>query len=154
MQWVLLMALFLFAVIGLARWRVQLCEGPRTPQETVARLQLLRDRLTNSKVFLKAAPEAGVVLLNWTFSPSESSYCDEEARIIGIRTLRVDGSFWDSETLIRVLLHEIAHALRGSMHTQEFFDEERKLCEAAESAFLLKPGGSVDCTYPVQLIFE
>ena len=147
-------ALFTLLTTVSARCYVRSLEAPPSELMQAARLHALCDRLSSNSLLSEEHPEVAGILRLWQVLPSRAgSWTDPERQELRLQmTHACDGSFWDDETVLRVLLHEVAHAQQGVEHDDALWETEHAFCSCAERAGLLEKDGHVDDFYPAQLM--
>ena len=143
---------FIAVVLALVLVLAVLCAKAQAPPNPTHQGQALAYLAAALRTPSMAAqhPEACGVLEHWTIVPGPTRAVPAERRI---QVQMTDGqAMFDAETLKRVLLHEVAHALEGAGHGPELLAREAALCSAAERDGALDPHGSVSDSYPAEIL--
>ena len=145
-----LLAALIAGAIALEAWLRCRARCPRRA------LQRLRALLLRSRRLAADHADVVAVLRTWRIVPSEGeAHADPATRTIRMpcRVAGTPGALYDDETLLLVLLHELAHAARARAgHDAQFFSKEAALRRAVLQDGLLREGAEVSMTYPARLL--
>jgi hypothetical protein len=123
-------------------------------QEQARVLERLRARLLRSPALQRDHPEACDVLSRWRLAPDATeARVDPAARTIRVVVTDSKGQPYDAETLLLVILHEVAHATSPTLaHDEAWARQHAALLRAAEEDGLLQLGQEPDWTYPARIL--
>jgi Zn-dependent protease with chaperone function len=130
----------------------QRLRAPLSPQAVLAWLRrVAAASLPEGEAFGPAA----AVLADWRLEPLPAgslSHCSPADRAIYLTLTDAAGDYFDRETLLVVLAHEVAHAVLGPAHGPALFGLEKRLCSAMQGHGQLSPMYDVDPLYPHVLL--
>ena len=149
---IILLVLGLFLVRVACTYQ-KMCRG-LSRQEQARVLERLRSRLLSSPALQRDQPEACDVLSRWRLAPDATeARVDPAARTIRVVVTDSKGQPYDAETLLLVILHEVAHATSPTLaHDEAWARQHAALLRAAEEDGLLQLGQEPDWTYPARIL--